>query len=122
YVPDAGIRQFISGTPPVVGMLAMQGMLDLIEQATIDAIRKKSISLTDLVVHAADAVLAPLGVRLLSPRDATARGSHVTIGHPEFQRVTQELWQQGVIPDFRFPDGIRIGLSPLSTTHEEAVT
>lgn len=122
YVPDAGIRQFVSGTPPVVGMLAMQGMLDRIEQATIDAVRLKSISLTDLVVRAVDRVLVPLGVRLLSPRDATARGSHVTIGHPEFQRVTRELWQRGVIPDFRFPDGIRLGLSPLSTTHEEAVT
>ncbi|MFB7250110.1 kynureninase [Microbacterium sp. NPDC056234] len=122
YVPSPDIRQLLSGTPPVISMLAMQGMLDHIEDAGIDAIRAKSISLTDLVVQAYDQELAPLGVRLLSPRDASVRGSHVTIGHPDFQRVTQELWAQGVIPDFRFPDGIRLGLSPLSTSHVEALS
>jgi len=122
YAPADGIRQFISGTPPVLGMLAMQGMLDLIEEATIDAVREKSKTLTDLVVQAFDEELAPLGVRLLSPRDAAARGGHVTIGHPDFAEVTKALWADGVIPDFRFPDGIRLGLSPLSTSHEEALS
>ncbi|WP_460796640.1 kynureninase [Microbacterium sp. GXF0217] len=122
YAPDPGIRQLISGTPPVVGMLAMQGMLEHIEDAGIDAIRAKSISLTELVLQAYEEELAPRGVRLLSPRDAAVRGSHVSIGHPEFQRVTQQLWADGVIPDFRFPDGIRLGLSPLSTSHVEAIT
>lgn len=122
YVPAGGIRQFISGTPPVLGMLAMQGMLDLIEEATIHAIRAKSKTLTDLAVRAFDEELAPLGVRLLSPRDAAQRGGHITIGHPEFAQVTKTLWADGVIPDFRFPDGIRLGLSPLSTSHEEALS
>ncbi len=122
YAPADGIRQFISGTPPVLGMLAMQGMLDLIEAATIEAVREKSKTLTDLVVRAFDEELAPLGVRLLSPRDAALRGGHVTIGHPDFAEVTKTLWQNGVIPDFRFPDGIRLGLSPLSTSHEEALS
>lgn len=122
YSPDATIRQFISGTPPVLGMLPMQAMLDHIEQATIDGIRAKSKTLTDLAVQAYDEVLAPLGVRLLSPRDAELRGGHITIGHPDFRAVTQTLWTDGVIPDFRFPDGIRLGLSPLSTSHVETVT
>lgn len=122
YAPAPGIRQFISGTPPVLGMLAMQGMLDLIEQAGMDAIRTKSISLTELVVHAVEEELAPLGVRLLSPRDAAMRGSHVSIGHERAAQVTKSLWSDGIIPDFRFPDGIRLGLSPLSTSHVEAVT
>ncbi|MFK4850239.1 kynureninase [Microbacterium sp. ZW T6_19] len=122
YVPDATIRQFISGTPPVLGMLPMQGMLDRIEQATIEGVRAKSKTLTDLAVQAFDEVLAPRGVRLLSPRDAELRGGHITIGHPDFRAVTQRLWADGVIPDFRFPDGIRLGLSPLSTSHVETVT
>lgn len=122
YAPAGGIRQFISGTPPVLGMLAMQGMLDLIEQATIGAVREKSQALTDLVVRAFDEELAPLGVRLLSPRDAAQRGGHVTIGHPDFAEVTKRLWADGVIPDFRFPDGIRLGLSPLSTSYAEALS
>jgi kynureninase len=122
YVPAGDIRQLLSGTPPVMSMLAMQGMLDLIEQATIDGVRTKSRSLTDLAVRAYDEVLAPLGVRLLSPREADQRGGHVTIGHPDFREVTQTLWAEGIIPDFRFPDGIRLGLSPLSTSHVETVT
>ncbi|KJQ53951.1 kynureninase [Microbacterium sp. SA39] len=122
YAPAGDIRQLLSGTPPVTSMLAMQGMLDLIEQATIDGVRAKSASLTALAIRGYDEVLAPLGVRLLSPRDAELRGSHVTIGHPDFREVTQRLWADGVIPDFRFPDGIRLGLSPLSTSHVETVT
>lgn len=122
YAPAGGIRQFISGTPPVLGMLAMQGMLDLIEAATIAAVREKSKTLTDFVVRAFDEELAPLGVRLLSPRDAAQRGGHVTIGHPDFAEVTKRLWTDGIIPDFRFPDGIRLGLSPLSTSHSEALS
>lgn len=122
YAPAGGIRQFISGTPPVLGMLAMQGMLDLIEAATIDGVREKSKTLTDFAVRAFDDVLAPLDVRLLSPRDAEKRGGHVTIGHPDFAAVTKTLWAQGVIPDFRFPDGIRLGMSPLSTSHAEVLS
>lgn len=122
YVPAGDIRQLLSGTPPITSMLAMQGMLDLIEQATIDAVREKSLSLTDLAVRAYDEVLAPLGVRLLSPRDAELRGGHVTIGHQDFRDVTRRLWDEGIIPDFRFPDGIRLGLSPLSTSHVETLS
>ncbi|QMU96263.1 aminotransferase class V-fold PLP-dependent enzyme [Microbacterium esteraromaticum] len=121
YAPVAGIRQLLSGTPPVLSMLAMQGMLDLIEAEGITALRAKSITLTDFAIRAYDALLAPLGVRLLSPREASRRGGHVTIGHDSFQEVTKRLWADGVIPDFRFPDGIRLGLSPLSTSHEETL-
>lgn len=122
YEPAGDIRQLLSGTPPITSMLAMQGMLDLIEQASVEAIREKSLSLTDFAVRAHDEVLAPLGVRLLSTRDAAQRGSHVTIGHPDFRAVTQRLWTDGIIPDFRFPDGIRLGLSPLSTSYVETLT
>ncbi|MEV8249400.1 aminotransferase class V-fold PLP-dependent enzyme [Microbacterium sp. NPDC076768] len=122
YVPSDGIRQLLSGTPPIMSMLAMQGMLDLIEESTIDSVRAKSESLTDFAVRAYDEVLAPLGVKLLSPRDAALRGGHVTIGHPAFREVTRTLWNDGIIPDFRFPDGIRLGLSPLSTSHVETLT
>jgi kynureninase len=121
YAPVGGIRQLLSGTPPVMSMLAMQGMLDLIAESGIAAVRAKSISLTDFAVRAHDELLAPLGVRLLSTRKASHRGGHVTIGHDSFQEVTKTLWAGGVIPDFRFPDGIRLGLSPLSTSHEETL-
>jgi kynureninase len=64
-------------------------------------------------------VLGPLGVRLGSPRDSALRGSHLTLEHPEFGVATARLWELGVIPDFRPPDGLRIGLSPLSTSFGE---
>ncbi|WP_423494227.1 aminotransferase class V-fold PLP-dependent enzyme [Microbacterium esteraromaticum] len=121
YRPEGGIRQLLSGTPPVLSMLAMQGMLDLIEAEGMAAVRAKSITLTDFAVRAYDALLAPLGVTLQSPREAAHRGGHITVGHENFREVTQKLWADGVIPDFRFPDGIRLGLSPLSTSHEETL-
>ena len=121
YVPADGIRQLLSGTPPVTSMLAMQSMIDLIEQSGIDGVRAKSESLTALAVRAYDELLAPLDVRLLSPRDPARRGGHSTVGHPDFREVTRRLWADGVIPDFRFPDGIRLGLSPLGTSHAETV-
>jgi kynureninase len=121
YRPAAGMRRFLSGTPPVAGMLPMQGMLDLLEAAGVEAVRAKSRTLTELAVRAYDDLLAPRGVELLSPREPDRRGSHVTVGHASFRAATARLWAEGVIPDFRAPNGIRIGLSPLSTTHAEVV-
>lgn len=121
YEPGAGMRRFISGTPPILAMLAMEDMLDLLDEAGLDAVRAKSVSLTSFTIDAADALLAEHGVRVLSPRDAGRRGGHVTLGHPDSARIVERLWGEGVIPDFRHPDGIRLGLSPLSTTHAEAL-
>ncbi|WP_439565967.1 kynureninase [Microcella sp.] len=121
YRPGGGMRRFVSGTPPVVGMLAMQGMLGLIDRAGIDAVRAKSRTLTDFAVDVHDALLAPRGIELLSPRASARRGSHITVGHPSFREVTQTLWAHGVIPDFRAPNGLRLGLSPLSTTFVETL-
>jgi kynureninase len=119
YVPSEGIRRFLSGTPSIMGMLAMQDMLALIEQAGLEAIRTKSVALTEFALQVSDRMLEPLGVRVGSPRDATRRGSHVTLEHPKFAVAVEQLWNRGVIPDFRPPDGLRIGLSPLSTSFGE---
>ncbi|WP_193509369.1 kynureninase [Cryobacterium sp. BB736] len=119
YAPHAGIRRFISGTPSVVGMLAMQDMLDLIDAAGMDAIRAKSVSLTEFAIDLADELLVPRGAALSSPRDPERRGSHVTVDHPAFSDVVGRLWERGVIPDFRRPHGLRLGLSPLTTSFAE---
>jgi len=119
YVPATGIRRFISGTPAIVGMLAMQDMIALVAEAGIDAIRAKSIALTEFAIELTDALLAEHGVTVASPRDAARRGSHVTLRHDDFRAVTAALWERGVIPDFRAPNGLRIGLSPLSTSFTE---
>ena len=119
YEPAPGIRSFLSGTPAIFGMLAMRGTLDLIEEAGMAAIREKSLKLTGYAMDLFEAWLEPLGVALASPRDSLQRGSHITVDHPAFRDVTAELWEQDVIPDFRAPQGIRIGLSPLSTSFDE---
>lgn len=122
YRPAPGMRRFLSGTPPIVGMLALGDMLDVIEQAGVAAIRAKSEALTAFAVRVSDALLAPLGVGLATPREPERRGGHVTLSHPAMREVTTRLWREDVLPDFRFPDGLRIGLSPLSTSFRETLT
>ena len=122
YEAGPGIRRFLTGTPPVLGMLAMEPVLDMIGEVSIEAIRAKSVLLTEFVIDFADAHLAPLGVTLASPRDSSRRGGHVTLNHPRMKQVTAELWEQDVIPDYRDPGGLRIGLSPLTTSFAEVIT
>lgn len=117
YEPASGIRQMISGTPPIVGMLPMRDMLDLLDEAGMPAVRAKSTALTGFVIDVADAYLP--GVRVVSPRDPERRGSHVMLDHPDFRRVVAQAWERGVVPDFRPPQGLRVGLSPLSTSFTE---
>jgi kynureninase len=119
YAPAPGIRRILSGTPPVVGMLPLLDMLELIAEVGLDAVRAKSVRLTQYAVEVADAVLAPLGVDLASPRDPQRRGGHLTLTHPAMREVTAALWERDVIPDYRDPGGLRVGLSPLSTSFAE---
>jgi len=93
----------------------MRDMIALIEEAGLDAVRKKSVALTTYAIE----LVAGLDVELSTPRDPARRGSHVTIEHPRFGELMPQLWQRGVIPDFRRPSGIRLGLSPLSTSFAE---
>ena len=119
YAPAAGIRRFLSGTPPIVGMLAVQDMVELIDEVGMAAVREKSVALTSYAIDVADELFAGRGVVVASPRDPAVRGGHVTLNHPLMREVTAALWEQDVIPDYRDPGGLRIGLSPLSTSFEE---
>jgi kynureninase len=86
------------------------------------AIREKSVQLTTFAIEMFDALLAPLGAELSTPREQGERGSHITLDHPAFAKETvAELWDQDVIPDFRAAHGIRVGLSPLSTSFGEVL-
>jgi kynureninase len=119
YAPSAGIRRFLSGTPPIIGMFAVEDMVELIEEVGLTAVRDKSVALTAYAIELADEILAPCGVTIGSPRDPELRGGHVTLVHPKARELTASLWMRDVIPDFREPDGVRIGLSPLSTSFLE---
>ncbi|MCW2814998.1 MAG: Kynureninase [Nocardioides sp.] len=117
YAPAKGIRRMLSGTPPVVGMLALQDMLALIDEVGMDAVRAKSTGLTEHAITTTAELLPD--TTLASPRDAERRGGHVTLNHPLMREVTEELWRRDVIPDYRDPHGLRLGLSPLSTSYAE---
>ena len=119
YEPEPSIRRFLSGTSPIVGMLPMEETLAMIEEAGMPALRGKSVALTSFAITLADDWLGPFGVTLASPADPEERGGHVTLQHPAMREVTARLWQRDVIPDYRDPGGLRIGLSPLSTSFEE---
>jgi kynureninase len=121
YQPAPGVRSMLSGTPPVLAMVPLSCSLALIEEAGISAIHAKSQLLTDMAVRMADAELAPFGVEMASPRDPACRGGHVTLRRADFRAVNDRLWSRGVLPDFRTPDGIRMGLAPLSTSFTELV-
>jgi kynureninase len=115
YVPAAGVRALLSGTPPVLAPSAVDEGVRLVAEAGIDAIRAKGIALTELAISLADELLAPLGVRVASPRDPACRGAHVALAHPDAKRLCAELIERSVVPDFRAPDVIRFGFSPLTT-------
>jgi kynureninase len=115
YSPAPGVRRFMTGTPSAVALTAVDCGVELLAEAGMDAVRAKGQALTSYAVDLADAWLADRGVGLASPRDPELRGAHVTLTHPDSQALVQALSDKGVIPDFRHPDGIRVGLAPLTT-------
>jgi kynureninase len=119
YEPADGMRRFLSGTPPVLAMVPLACSLDVIEEAGVAAIHAKAIALGDYAIELADALLAPHGVTVASPRDGARRGGHVTLRHAAFRELLDGLWRDGVLADFREPDCLRVGLSPLQTAFAE---
>ena len=119
YRPAAGVRGIVSGTPPILAAVPLLAALDLLDEAGIAAVRAKSRALTAFTVELVDDWLAPHGVELVSPRDPERRGGHLMLRRAGFREVLDALWARGVLPDYREPDGIRIGLAPLSTTFTE---
>lgn len=116
YHPADDIRHFIAGTPPILSTLAIEPGVDLILEAGMDRVRAKSISLTTYLIDLFDAVLVPLGFTLGTPRDAARRGSHVSIRHADGYQINRALIEEmNVVPDFREPDNIRLGLAPIYT-------
>jgi len=117
YKPAEGIQRFLCGTPPVVSVLAMEQGVDLLLEVGIQRLRKKSILLTSYMIDLFDAILAPLGFSLGTPREVDQRGSHISFRHAEGYRINLALIEEmNVIPDFREPDNIRLGLTPMYTS------
>jgi len=119
YAPADGIGRFLCGTPPILGMAALEAGLDLFLEADAPALWAKSAQLCDLFIEAVEHG-SPEPV-LVTPRAASARGSHVSFAHEQAHAIVQALIERGVIGDFRAPDVMRFGFAPLYNTHVEAV-
>ena len=114
YQPARGIQRFLAGTAPMLSMLAMEEALVPILDAGMEAIRAKSILMTDYASRLTDQLLTPLGFSFGSPRDAARRGSHISLRHADGYRINRAIIEDmNVIPDFRAPDNIRLGFAPL---------
>jgi kynureninase len=117
YAPAPGIDRFQVGTPPILGLAAVDEGVAVTEAAGMAALDAKRRRLTAFLLAVHDDALAPLGVELATPRDPDRHGSHLSFRHPEAWRLCRALIEElGVVPDFREPDLVRFGLTPLTTT------
>lgn len=111
YRPGAGIARMRIGTPPVLQMAALEAALDIFEGVDMAALRARSVALSERFTAAVESACPDL--TLASPRDPAARGSQVSFRHPEGYAIMQALIDRGVIGDFRAPDILRFGITPL---------
>jgi kynureninase len=114
YDPAPGIDAFATGTPQIIGTVAVEEGTRLLGEAGIDRLRAKSTALTGYLIALADERLAPHGFALATPRADDRRGGHISLRHPEAFRISQALIREKVIVDYRTPDRLRI--SPVAIT------
>jgi len=119
YEPAPGIARFLVGTPPVLGLSALEVGVELFLEADIAAVRAKSIALSQLFIERMAPLCARWDFQLASPAEPGERGSQISYRHPEGYAIMQALIARGVIGDFRAPDILRFGFTPLYTTHAE---
>ena len=119
YRPAAGVRRFLSGTPGVLSMIALEEGLRTFEGVDLEELQAKSEALGDLFLRLAGERLEEFGVEPASPGDARQRGSQVSIRHPDGYPVMQALIARGVVGDFREPDLLRFGFAPLYVRYRD---
>jgi kynureninase len=124
YRPGEGISRFLAGTPPILSLKAIEPTIDMLNETGMQTIRKKSVAQSEYLMKLAKELLWPLGFQPGSPPDPEKRGSHVSLRHPEAYRICKalidpHLGEAVIIPDFREPDNIRLGITPLYTTYTE---
>ena len=113
YEPASGIRRFLCGTQPIVSLALVECGLDVALKADMADVRAKSLALTDLFIRLVEERCAAHPLALVTPRDHARRGSHVSVRHPQGYAVMQALIGRGVIGDYREPEVLRFGVTPL---------
>ena len=117
---DDSIRGFQIASPSLMGLRCIKSAFSMIEEAGIENIEKKAARGTEMMIELFDEWLAPLGFTLNTPRDPKQRGGHISLVHPEAEKIAIALRQYAnVIPDYRVPNSIRVAISPLATSYTE---
>jgi kynureninase len=120
YTPAQGILRYLVSSPPVLSMLAVETGVEGLLEAGIKRLRRKSVQQTEYLMALYELKLADLGFTSGSPREPARRGSHVSLRHPEGYRINRALIEElNLIPDFREPDNLRLGITPLYTSYAE---
>ncbi|MFB0833524.1 kynureninase [Arthrobacter halodurans] len=119
YRPAGDIRRFLCGTQPVTSLALVETGLDITLEADQAALRAKSLALTDLFVRLVEQRCAAHPLELVTPREHARRGSHVSFRHPEGYAVMSALIARGVIGDYREPEVLRFGVTPLYTGYAD---
>jgi kynureninase len=119
YRPAADIRGQITGTPPILGLAALEAGIDLQLDADAAQIEAKGLALGDLFIGEIEGRAADPDLTLASPRDPAARGLHVAFAHPQGYALVQAMMARGIVGDFRAPDIARFGFSPLFLSYAE---
>lgn len=116
YQPRDDIGRFLVGTPPILGIAAVEEGVKILAEAGIERLRAKGMALTDFLIELADVWLVPHGFSLASPRNARRRGSHVSLRHDDADRISRALIELvQVVPDYRPPARLRLGPAPITT-------
>lgn len=119
YVPSAGIRRYLCGTQPIVSLGLVACGLDIFLQTNMNDLREKSLKLTDLFIELVNQECAEFNLKLITPLDHKHRGSHVSFRHPEGYAAIQALIARKVIGDYREPEVLRFGVTPLYLGFED---
>lgn len=115
YAPGAGILRFLCGTPPVLSVRALEGALDAFDGVDLEAVRRKSVALADAFVECLEGSAVAAEFELVSPRDPAQRGSQIALRHDEAHALVRALIEADVVGDFRAPNLLRFGFTPLYT-------
>ena len=120
YEADNTLQKFLTGTPTVTALELMEPGVDLLVEVGMPALREKSIKQSEYFVSLFDEYLAEYGFEFKSPRESAWRGSHISLGHEQGLGIDLAMiHEQKIIPDFRPPDNIRLGIAPIYLSFED---